>query len=102
MRNQIKPSYLTGSSAQGPTPHSSSVDTRLANTKRINIDGAKVEITKLMASDPRRVGEIVVEFTFPKNNYTEEEKKILENSANHCPVAKSLHPDLIQTKIFRY
>ncbi len=73
-----------------------------ANNKGINIDGAKVEITKIMISDPRRVGEIVVEFIFPKNNYTEEEKRILENAAKHCPVAKSLHPELVQTKIFHY
>lgn len=73
-----------------------------ANNKGINIDGAKVEITKIMVSDPRRVGEIVVEFTFPKNNYTDDEKRILENAAKHCPVAKSLHPELIQTIIFNY
>jgi uncharacterized OsmC-like protein len=49
-----------------------------------------------MASDPRRVSEIHIHLKFPKNKYTEKEKKIYENVAHTCPVAKSLHPDLKQ------
>lgn len=68
-----------------------------------NIDGATCEITKIMASDgPRRVGEIVVNFQFPANNYSEKEKAIIERSAHTCPVAYSLHPDLIKTVTFNY
>lgn len=39
-----------------------------------NIDGTKVKIWKMMESNPRRVGEVKIEFTFPKNNYSEKEK----------------------------
>ncbi len=60
------------------------------------IDGATAEITKVMYADPRRIGEIHITITFPKRNYTDKEKKIYENAAYTCPVAKSLHPDLKQ------
>ncbi len=74
----------------------------VAERHSINIEGTSIEITKVMKSDPRRVGEIIVEFTLPKNNYSEKEKNFLENAANTCPVAKSLSAELIQTVIFNY
>lgn len=74
----------------------------VAGRNEINIDGTAMEITKIMKSDPRRVGEIIVEFTMPKKNYSDKEKKLLENAAFTCPVAKSLSPELVQTVIFNY
>lgn len=73
-----------------------------ANNHNFNIDGTQIEITKVMASDPRRISEVIVDFTFPPNNYTEKQKKIIEVSALTCPVAKSLHPDLKQSVNFKY
>jgi len=73
-----------------------------ANEYGYSIDGTTAEITKIMESNPRRIGEIVVEFTFPKNNYSDKEKKLIEASAKTCPVAKSLHPELKQTIVFNY
>jgi uncharacterized OsmC-like protein len=43
-----------------------------------------------------------VELTFPKNDYSDKVKAIIENAAKTCPVAKSLHPDLKQTLIFNF
>jgi len=71
-----------------------------AREHAFDIDGSQVKIWKIMASDPRRVGEIRIELTFPKNNYTEKQKKIIERSAYTCPVYLSLHPDLIKTITF--
>ncbi len=73
-----------------------------ANNHRFNIDGTKMEITKIMASDPRRISEVKIDFSFPPNNYSPKQKKIIENAALTCPVAKSLHPDLKQTINFQY
>ncbi|WP_342329499.1 OsmC family protein [Pedobacter sp. FW305-3-2-15-E-R2A2] len=73
-----------------------------ANEHGFNIDGATCEITKIMAENPRRVSEIVVNFQFPANNYSDKDKKIIERSANTCPVAFSLHPDLKKTVSFNY
>jgi uncharacterized OsmC-like protein len=73
-----------------------------ANTHSFNIDGTKVRITKIMKSDPRRVGEIIVEFDMPYKEFTEKQKDILRIAAENCPVAKSLHPELKQTIKFNY
>lgn len=65
--------------------------------------GTKIEITKIMKSDPRRVGEIQVELTFPEgSNLNEKERKIIEHTSRTCPVALSLHPDLLQNWKFNW
>ena len=67
-----------------------------ANQKGINMDGAKSEITKIMASNPRRIAEVQIKIKMPVKDYSDEEKKLLEHTARHCPVAKSVHPDMVQ------
>jgi uncharacterized OsmC-like protein len=67
-----------------------------------SIDGTTIEITKIMAANPRRVSEIIVEFNFPDNNYSAKEKKIIMKAANTCPVFQSLHPDLKKQYIFNF
>lgn len=67
-----------------------------------DIDRTQVKIWKIMDENPRRVGEIRVELTFPKNNYSAKEKKMIERAAFTCPVYLSLHPDLKKTIIFNY
>ncbi len=62
-----------------------------------DIDGTRVEITKVMASNPRRVSEIILDFTFPRNDYSTKHKKLIEAAARNCPVAQSIHPDLKRT-----
>jgi len=68
-----------------------------ANTHKFSIDNTEVTITKIMGTDPRRIIEIILEFDFPENNYSDKEKKIIEQCTQNCPVGKSLHPDLKQT-----
>jgi putative redox protein len=74
----------------------------VAGRHNINIDGATADITKIMKAEPRRVGEIIVEFNMPGNNYSDKEKDLLEHAARTCPVAKSLSQELIQTVKFNY
>ena len=69
----------------------------VARDNNIDIVGTEVDITKIMASDPRRVSEVVVEFNFPDKNYSEEEKKIVESVAGTSPVPLSVHYNLKQT-----
>ena len=73
-----------------------------ARDNGIDIEGTQVDVTKIMASDPRRVAEVIVEFTFPAKNYTDEEKQLVESVAGVSPVPLSLHPDLIQTIKFNW
>lgn len=68
-----------------------------AQTHKFSIDGATAEITKIMSANPRKVSEVQIVITFPRNNYSDKEKKIIELIANTCPVALSLHPDLKQS-----
>jgi uncharacterized OsmC-like protein len=72
-----------------------------ANTHGINIDNTQCEVTKIMAPNPRRVAEVVVDLKFPIA-YGDKEKKILEHAALTCPVAISLHPDVKKTISFAY
>ncbi len=73
-----------------------------ANEHGFNIDGTTCDITKIMAENPRRVAEIVVDFQFPANDYSDKVKTIIERSANTCPVMFSLHPDIKKTVSFSY
>ena len=73
-----------------------------ARDNGIDIEGTQVDVTKIMASDPRRVAEVIVEFTFPAKNYIDEEKQLVESVAGVSPVPLSLHPDLIQTIKFNW
>jgi putative redox protein len=61
-----------------------------------SIDGAKCSITKIMAENPRRIGEIKIEFDFTAADYSDKQKKILELCVKTCPVALSLREDLYQ------
>lgn len=67
-----------------------------------SIDGAELRITKIMASSPRRVGEIVIDLFFPSDSYSMKDKKLIKHAAHSCPVALSLHPDIKQTLNFHY
>lgn len=73
-----------------------------ARTYEIHIENMKVLVTKVMASEPRRVSEIHIVFEMPERHYSEKEKAILKNAAINCPVAKSLHPDIVQDIQFNY
>lgn len=74
-----------------------------ARTHGFDIDGTTVTTEKVMASAPRRVAALKLEFTFPRNSaYTDRQKAIIENAAHTCPVGKSLHPDIAEEIIFNY
>ena len=73
-----------------------------ANQSDIDITGIKSEITKIMSSNPRRIAEIKISIHMPAKNYSSKEKKLLEAAARTCPVALSLHPDILQTIHFHW
>lgn len=74
----------------------------VAERHALDISGTQVEITKIMDANPRRVVEIIVEMTFPERAFSDKDKHLLEQTALTCPVAKSLHPDLVQTVKFQW
>ena len=69
----------------------------------IDITGAECEVEKIMVSDPRAIGEIVVKISFPQTGpYTEKQKSKIEHIANTCPVHRSLAPELKKTITFNW
>jgi len=68
----------------------------------IDVENIKMNVTKIMGSNPRKISEVIVEFDFLEKVYTEKEKTIIENSAKSCPVALSLAKDIKQTLIFNF
>ncbi len=73
-----------------------------ANVLAVNIDGTSAEVTKVMGIGPRRISKISIKMSVPDNNLTEAQKEALVKAGLNCPVAKSLHPDLIQDVVFEF
>src|SRR5437879_4826518 len=74
----------------------------VAERHRLDIAGTQVQVVKEMVAEPiRRIGTLRVAIRVPADKaarLTLEDRKKLETAALHCPVHKSLHPD-IQTPI---
>src|SRR5690554_1757080 len=64
-----------------------------AKTLELDLRGSTAEVTKHMAAAPRRISKIEVRLELP-GNISEKDRKILEHTANTCPVNQSLHPDI--------
>ncbi|MCU0444767.1 MAG: OsmC family protein [Microscillaceae bacterium] len=75
-----------------------------AQREEIDLKGTTFEITKIMASNPRRIGGVVIHFKFPAHlkDISDKHKSALQHAALTCPVAKSLHPDLNQSVSFEF
>jgi putative redox protein len=67
-----------------------------AREHNFSIDGSTCRITKIMTENPRKIGEIRINFDFTMNEYTEKQRKILDYCVKTCPVALSLNDSVIQ------
>ncbi|HEX8277226.1 MAG TPA: OsmC family protein [Segetibacter sp.] len=66
-----------------------------ARDLNVDLEGTKIDISKMMVQAPRRIGEIKVVINFPETLHLDEKNRtILERAAMTCPVFESLHPDL--------
>jgi len=71
--------------------------------RELNIDfsNSTAEVTKIMATEPRRISEIRI--TFQMNLEADEKTRIiLERTAMTCPVHHSLHPDIKREIVFNW
>ncbi|HET9824283.1 MAG TPA: OsmC family protein [Chitinophagaceae bacterium] len=61
-----------------------------------DLNGIKIDVEKLMKSDPRRVGGINLFYHIPDNlkSLDENTKLLLKKIAKTCPVMLSIHPDI--------
>lgn len=67
----------------------------------LDMSGSVAEVTKTMASNPRRISKIKVVITFTINP-DEKTKTILKRIALTCPVHYSLHPDIEKDVVFNW
>lgn len=72
-----------------------------ANAHGFDIEGTELETTKVMGTEPRRVTEVHITFNFPKD-YSEREKRFIENAVKSCPAEYSLHPDIKRVITYNY
>ena len=61
---------------------------------QVDISGSRLEVTKHMLSEPRRIGKIEINLYLPGEHISEKDRAVLEKIGDNCPVMKSLHPDL--------
>ena len=61
-----------------------------------SIDGSSCKITKIMTDNPRKIGEIRIDFDMTANDFTDKQKNILEGCVKSCPVARTLHESVFQ------
>ena len=66
-----------------------------ASDMNIELRNTKLEVTKYMLSEPRRIGKIEIKINIPPVQIEEKDKKVLELIGDNCPVMKSLHQDLV-------
>jgi uncharacterized OsmC-like protein len=72
-----------------------------ANQLGIDLKGTEAKVEKEMSANPRKISSIKIDINFPKN-YSEKNRKILELTANTCPVINSLNPDISKEIKFYY
>lgn len=67
-----------------------------ANAREIQIDSMEAEVSKKMASSPRRIEAISITLYINAKNLSDQHRQVLQKAAETCPVALSLHPDVRQ------
>ncbi|ADV49914.1 OsmC family protein [Cellulophaga sp. E16_2] len=72
-----------------------------ANGLAVDLKGATAGVTKHMATEPRRISKIEVVLNLP-SAISDKNRKILEHTANTCPVHFSLHPAIEKVITFHW
>jgi putative redox protein len=74
-----------------------------ARDMHVDLRETRIEIEKIMKVDPRRIGQINLQFYFPANLILEKHQQtILERAAHTCPVIYSINPDIKVEVIFNW
>ncbi|SMB94802.1 OsmC family protein [Hymenobacter roseosalivarius DSM 11622] len=73
----------------------------VAERSGLDLTSTTFSMTKHMASEPRRIAQIDVDFRMPAT-LSAKDRAVLENAARTCPVALSLNPEIRQQVHFSY
>src|SRR5699024_8401601 len=76
----------------------------LADREQIDLTGMASDVTKIMTKEPpRKIAEIHVNLNIPGHHLlSDKQKQMLKHAAHTCPVALSLHPDIVQKITFNF
>ena len=73
-----------------------------AEKKGLKMGEVRGSVKKIMADAPRRIVRLDVEIHFKHASLSGSERMLLETTAMNCPVAKSIHPEIMQNIKFIY
>ena len=74
----------------------------VAERESVPLDSLSWEVTKEMSANPRKIAEIIVDFSWESPVQDEKILQKLKNAAKTCPVALSLDPTIKQTINFNF
>jgi len=72
-----------------------------AESSGFNIDGSSIDLKKIMGKSPRRIAEINLDINI-KGELSEKQRELLMRAAKHCPVSKSIHPNIKENITFNF
>ena len=70
--------------------------------KGLDMNGMRLSTEKIMAANPRRIAALKIDFHWDNCKLSEEERAWIKDIGINCPVALSLHPDLLQDVNFYF
>lgn len=73
-----------------------------AAERGVPMAGMQARVVKHMQASPRRVARVEVEITLEGKGLSDDDRRFLEHTAHHCPVALSLASGLEQAITFVY
>ena len=66
-----------------------------ARELNVDLEGTRIDIEKIMKTDPCRIGGVNLIFHFPDSLQVDDKQRtILERAAHTCPVIYSINPDI--------
>jgi putative redox protein len=76
----------------------------VAEREQIQLVGITATIEKFMTAEPpRKIAKIKIDFTHPAPQLlTAKQAEVLKRAAHTCPVALSLHPEIVQEVTFNF
>ena len=72
-----------------------------AQTHGLDIEGSTIHINKIMGTNPRRVSSLDITINI-HGILNKKDKKMLIKAAEHCPVSKSIHPEIDEKITFNF
>jgi len=72
-----------------------------ARTHNMQLANANATVRKSMMANPRRIAAVQIEMNMP-SSLLPHQRVALEKIAKECPVARSLHPEMVQEVRFFY